>query len=204
MYARELSILDIEDIKDCIYHHSTIYGHPIDHNALLQRMHDMLEHGKVYGCYDDGKCVGVATQFFWKLIPMWVFSNVYVKNDLSNLRLTTYYIEVISTIMSEAITYAETKDYFEFYYVLRDSLKTSRKKTTRKVFEITIPGVLEKYEFENIHFLTSLQDIKWDYINKLIGDVGLRVLEANAKKVNSNKVLVIRRGRLSRAVRETK
>jgi hypothetical protein len=199
MYARELSILDIEDIKDCIFHHSTMYGQTINHDNLLQKMRDMLVHGKVYGCYDEGKCVGVSTQQFWKAMPFWIWSNVYVKNSQLNLKLTDYYASVISTLLDESIKYAETKEYFEFYYVLRDNLKTLRKKSSRKVFETTIPGVLEKYEFENIHFLTELKDIKWDYINQLIGDVGIKVLESN-----KNKVLVIRRGRLSRAARETK
>jgi hypothetical protein len=47
MYSKELTITDIDDIKSCIYHHTTIYGVPIDHAILQERIVDMLVSGKV-------------------------------------------------------------------------------------------------------------------------------------------------------------
>ena len=197
MNSRELTIDDLDDIKSCIFHHNTIYGVPIPHTALLKRLGDLLSKGRVYGCYDNGECVGVAAQFFWKSMPVWEFSNVYLKTSKTTLKLTDYYAEVTLSLMHEGIKYAESQGSYEFYYVLRDNLKTARKKTVKKVIEKVNPELfLERYEFENIHFLTSLEDIKWDYIRLLIGEVGLKALA-------NNKTLVIRRCRLSRAARET-
>jgi hypothetical protein len=140
----------------------------------------------------------MATQNFWKMIPVWVFSNVYVKNSKSTLKLTDYYAEVVLSLMQEGIKYAETKEYFEFYYVVRDSLKTSRKKTVKKVIENVNPSLfLQRYEFENIHFLSKLSDIKWEYLRGILGDAGVKALSNQ-----NNKILVIRRCRLSRASRE--
>jgi hypothetical protein len=198
MNSRELTINDIEDIKSCIFHHNTIYGVPIDHASLLQKLQNMLTVGRVYGCYDNNICVGISTQHFWKIIPIWIFSNVYVKNSKSTLKLTDYYAEVCLSMMAAGIKYAETKEYFEFYYVVRDSISTSRKKNVKKVIETVNPSLfLERYEIENIHFLSNLADIKWDYIREIIGDVGIKTLSSQ-----NNKTLVIRRGRLSRAARE--
>jgi hypothetical protein len=101
-------------------------------------------------------------------------------------------------MMAAGIKYAETKEYFEFYYVVRDSISTSRKKNVKKIIETVNPSLfLERYEIENIHFLSNLADIKWDYIREIIGDVGIKTLSSQ-----NNKTLVIRRGRLSRAARE--
>jgi hypothetical protein len=199
MYSKELTITDIDDIKSCIYHHTTIYGVPIDHDKLLKRITNIMSMGKAYGCYDNDECVGIATQFFWKTMPVWNFSNVYVKNSKSTLKLTDYYTEVVLSLMHEGIKYAETKECFEFYYMVRDTLKTSRKKTVKKVIEKVNPELfLQRYEFENIHFLTCVEDIKWDYLRTIIGDIGIKALSGQ-----NNKTLVIRRVRLSRAARET-
>lgn len=196
MYSKELTIDDLDDIKSCIYHHNTIYGVPIDHESLLLKIQNIFTYGKVYGCYDNDECIGIGTQYFWKAMPVWIFSNVYVKNSAATLRLTDYHIEVVSMLMYEAIKYAETKECFEFYYVLRDRLNTSRKKNDRKVFQTVNPAILERYEFENMHFLSTIEDIKWDYIRSIIGQTGVTAIQ-------NKKLLVVRRGRLSRAARET-
>jgi len=199
MYSKELTRDDLDDIKSCIYHHTTIYGVPIDHEKLLKKIMFIMDEGKVYGCYENGECIGIATQFFWKTMPVWTFSNLYVKNSRTTLRMTDYYAEVILSLMEEGAKYAESKECFEFYYVVRDNLKTARKKSNRQVIDNTNSGLLaDKYEFENLHFLKSVDDIKWDYLRVIVGDVGMMALASR-----NNRMLVVRRARLSRAARET-
>jgi len=197
MYSKELTINDLDDIKSCIYHHGTIYGIPINHDSLLEKLKNLLISGKVYGCYDNGECVGIASQYFWKRMPVWDFSNVYLKTNKSTMRMTDYYSNVNTSLMYEGIKYAETKECFEFYYVSRDTNNTVRKNKNKQLMDIANPALTQRYEIENMHFLNSLSDIKWDYIKVLIGDVGIQALSAQHKKT-----LVVRRGRLTRAARE--
>ncbi len=195
MTVRQLTINDISDIKSCIHHHKTIYNIPIDHTELLNRIVNLLNTDRVYGYYKDGECLAIASQKFVSYMPFWILSNLYVKNNNSNLLLTDYYTEIISDLMTAGINYAETQGYYEFYYVFRDSERTTRKKYFRKRLEITHTEILERYEFENMHLLKSEQDVKWDYIRQLIGEAGMAALA-------KNKTLVIRRCRLKREARE--
>lgn len=80
-----LNTNETDIINNCISKHATCYGVTIDHSALLKRIENIIENGCVWGIFDKNHCLGICSQIFWKKIPAWVMSNLYLNIDTTNL-----------------------------------------------------------------------------------------------------------------------
>jgi hypothetical protein len=200
MYSiRKINLSNINDVEECVNSNKMVYGVSINHKEVIDNIKTHIETGNVLGAYIDDDCVAVCTQKFWVKLPVWIMSNFYVKNILNNSYLTKNNAVILCELMEHCIKLAEEKNYYEFYYVIRDNITTDRKRYLRKMLDISTPDITKRYEFENIHILKSVNDIKWSYISDIIGNIGFKFLEKNKDK----KIIIVRRGRLSRNFRET-
>lgn len=195
MIVRNLDFFDLNNILSCIKTHSTCYSIPINYEDLLNNFKHTIEKGMAYGVFDNDECIGCCTQNFYSQIPAWKLSNLYLKNNKDNLYLDKNKIQIIGFLMEKAIETAEKKDIYEFYYVIRDTNKFNRKSQGFDTILNSSPGVALRYNFENIHILKSLDDIKWDYLHKILGTIGKKALE-------NKKTLVVRRATIKSEYRK--
>jgi hypothetical protein len=188
MKVRQLTSNDLKDIEWCIRQHKTCYTVPIRHDEVISRVMELTDSGYVCGVYDGQDCVGICTQSYWSRRPVWTISNLYLSIVTDNLYMGKKHLDIIGLLMENTILKAESKNIFEFYYVIRDNLDyhVTRKKQGFDSISQSSSYVATRYRFENIHYLKSVNDIKWEYIKDLIGNIGASALE-------KNKSLLIRR-----------
>jgi len=186
MFARNLSLSDLDYARTCILDHPTCYGIKIDHRVLIERISELIKNNTVVGVFQDDMCLGISSQTFWATIPIWHMSNLYLKRNSQGLYMGDKEFNVIGLLLEASIKNAESKGYFEFYYVIRDSLSFSRKNQGYDAISKSNPNVAIRYRFENIHILKSEDDIKWQYLENLVGALGRQALK-------NKKTLIIRR-----------
>ena len=180
-------------ISDCVNQHNFIYGVPIDKTMIINRFIYFFEDTtkNVIGCFEGENCIGICTQHLWKEIPGWVLSNLFVKTPENNI-LTKKYFKVWAALMDFTTSLAESKSYFDMYYVVRDSNDLYRKSWGKKELENSnTSNFAERYEVHTIHVLRSPDDVKWPYLARLIGDIGVQALSPP-----HNKILHVRRATL--------
>ncbi len=194
MLVRILSKNDLDHVYSCLVEHDTCYGVKIDHEVLLERNRELIDTGNVLGAFVGGYCLGVCSQKFWKLLPAWVLSNLYLKKNSQGLYMGKKEFNVVGALMEFGIKNAESKNYFEFYYVVRDGVKPSRKLQGLNYFLETNPDIPNRYNFDNIHILQSREDVNWAYLDNIVGIVGKTALD-------NKKTLVVRRATIKQEYR---
>lgn len=193
-----LKISDINDIEKCILSHKTMYGVSIQHDYHIKKYKELITNG-VYqnkykglavGAYENDSCVGVCTQLFWQNMPIWNPSNLFILNqDDSFLYLSIKKIEILGALLDKMINIAEKVNYFEFYYIVRDSVKQTRlNKGLQKIFPITYPSISNRYLFFDTQILKSINDIKYATTDTMLGEVGKAALIPP-----NNKTLIVRK-----------
>ena len=191
--TRLLTSSDLHLISDCVNQHNFIYGVPIDKTVILNRFISTFDddHKNVVGCFEGDSCVGVCTQHLWKQIPGWVLSNLFVKTPDNNI-LTRKYFRVWGALMEFTTKLAESKSYFDMYYVVRDNNDLYRKSWGKKELENSNDSSFtERYEVRTMHVLRSPEDVKWAYLMRMVGDLGIQALSPP-----HNKILHVRRATL--------
>ena len=191
--TRLLTTSDLHLISDCVNQHNFMYGVPIDKTIIINRFISTFDDSNknVIGCFEGKNCIGVCTQQLWIQVPGWILSNLFVKTTDNNI-LTRKYFRVWGALMEFTTTLAESKSYFDMYYVVRDNDNLYRKSWGKKELEnSSVSSFTKRYEVRTIHILRSPNDIKWPYIKRLIGDIGIQALSPP-----HNKVLHVRRATL--------
>lgn len=186
MFARNLSLDDVDHALSCILDHHTCYGIKIDHNVLIDRIAELIKNNIVVGVFQDDVCLGISSQTFWASMPIWHMSNLYLKRNSPGLYMGDKELRIIGLLLEKSIKNAEAKEYFEFYYVIRDSLSFNRKNQGYDTISKSNPDVATRYRFDNIHILKSEDDVKWSYLENLVGALGRQALK-------NKKTLIIRR-----------
>jgi hypothetical protein len=177
LYSKNLSISDMDVIEYCIRQHSTMYGIPIDHNMLIKRFKNTLDHGYVIGSFDTNhNCVGVCTQSFWKKMPVWTFSNAFMLNSPGNRRYDNKCIDTAGSFLEQIATNGEKHGCVEGYASIRDNIKQTRIKQSIKRYYGYNSPVLNRYDLMIVQHIQKKEDIIWDYVLPLIGDIGLTAL----------------------------
>jgi len=194
--VRLLQQKDVGLIENCVYSHNTVYGVPIVYDAVLERFDFYLRgnNKNVYGVFVDSDCVGVCTQNLWEMIPFWTMSNLYLKNNFLNKFLNDNFMFIMGKLVEEAIIRAEEKQYYDFFYVIRDTATLSRKLKGRTVWEEKNQFISDRYDIINVHTLQSSDDMRWGYIADMIGETGIKALQ-------NKKILTIRRASLRSSLR---
>jgi hypothetical protein len=185
--VRNLTMADIDVIKQCIYKHDTMYGVPIIHDTYIQRYIKNIEVSYAVGAFIGDECMGICSQFFWKRMPVWSLTNLFLMTS-DNLFYSRKMITVTGALMEQCIKNAESHERYEFYYVIRDTEHLTRKGLTRDIISKSNSYISERYDFINVNTIKSTADVKWEYIIDLIGDIGMSAISPP-----HNKTLAIRR-----------
>jgi len=184
--SRNLTINDIEIIEKCVRAHSTMYSILIDHDVYIERFKDTLTTGYVIGAFNsDNVCVGICTQSFWKRMPVWTFSNAFMLNSPENRRYDNKCIDTAGIFLEQIVINGEARDCVEGYAIIRDNAKQTRIKQSIKRYYGYNSPVLNKYDLMIIQHIQSVEDIKWDYVLPIIGDIGLKALNPPYNKTLS-------------------
>jgi hypothetical protein len=166
------------------------YGVKIDALNICQKIFKLTISDYVAGVYENNECIGICTQQYWTRLPVWTISNLYLKKRTDNVYMGKNQLSIIGLMMDHTTSIAESRGYFEFYYVIRDNINgIARKKQGFDHISISNPMVATKYRFENMHLINNKSDLKWPYVHDLIGSIGLSALE-------KSKSLIIRRATL--------
>lgn len=185
--VRNLTLSDIDLIKQCIYKHDSMYGIAINHDEYVNRYLNSIKNSYAVGAFLNDECLGIVSQQFWETMPIWTMTNLFLMTS-DNSFYSKKMIKVTGALMEQCIRNAESHERYEFYYLLRDTEKLSRKSQTRDIISKSNSYISNRYDFINIHMIKSLEDVKWKYISNLLGDIGIRAIS-----FPNNKTLAIRR-----------
>lgn len=189
MITRNLDLDDLSQVKACIEEHTTMYSVPINHTDVLSRIESYIKNQYAVGCFDNNKCIGVSTQFFWSSMPIWSASNLFISpgipdsNYLSDLK-----IKIMGSLMQQMISNGEKDDRYEFYYITRDSKSFSKKIKSYNTIQKSNNEVAERYDYIDLHIIQTPDDIKWPYIRELLGNIGMVAIQPPY-----NKTLIVRK-----------
>ena len=150
--TKNLSINDINDIKDMIAEHSTMYGVEFDRDIIIERYRNTIMNHAAVGAYENDVLLGICTQYYWETMPVWTFSNMFMKSS-ENSYMSKKMIQTLGHMTEHCIMNAERKNIYEFYYLFRDTDKFIRKNQTRDIISQSNTYVSSRYDFINMHMI---------------------------------------------------
>jgi len=187
LFSRNLTIDDLNIVNQSIKNHDSMYGIPINHDVIIDRYSKLIMNHNAVGAFENNECLGICTQNFWEVMPVWTLSNLFLASG-NNSFMSKKMIQVLGSLTEQCIKYAESLERYEFYYLLRDTKDFNRKTQTRNIISESNEYISNRYDFVNIHLINSSDDVKWKYISNLLGDIGLKAISPPY-----NKTLLVRR-----------
>lgn len=185
--TRNLSVIDMIDVKDLIAEHTLMYGVAFDHEKIMGRYRNCIMNHNAVGAYENDVLIGICTQYYWETMPVWTYSNMFLKSS-DNAYMSKKMIQTLGDMTEHCIINAEQKEFYEFYYLFRDTDKFIRKNQTRDIISQSNTYVSSRYDFLNMHMIKKREDVKWAYLESFLGEVGYQAIAPPY-----NKTLILRR-----------
>lgn len=156
-FVRSPEIQDLDQIEEIVKSNPSMYGADItkNHDCIIARFMGVPvenEPPSTPWCVEvDGVIQGLALQYWWNVLPVWSIGALFFKNNPGANQFNA--VKLGAPLINAMCKCAESRGVNDFYYVVRDTIKSDRKNMSLNIN----PELESRYYLVDLFMLKPFQ-----------------------------------------------